>query len=146
MKLSWPGFTHKATLVIAVDSELFQLSKGPVMILNESFNAKDELHITLIGKKQGALILDKVKRNRALELSLKRSFESIDWSFKPSSETILIGRKKETIDETGMVQTVDQKSVITRTEMTGMALFYKAMKSIDLIHADTPVPPPHITL
>jgi len=116
------------------------------MISDQPFEAKDELHITLIGTKQGALILDKINRDPALKSSLKKSFESIDWSFSKTHETILIGRKKQIIDETGIAQTVHQKSIITRVEMTGMALFYSCLKAVDLIQHDTPVPPPHTTL
>ena len=105
MRLSWPKFSAKGTLVIAVDRKLYKLSREPVMLLGEPFEAKDELHITLIGTKQGALILDRLNREPALRSSLKTSFESIDWSFRKTHETILIGRRKEIIDETGTAQT-----------------------------------------
>ena len=146
IRISWPGFSTKGTLLIPVDRDLFKLSKTALMISDQPFEAKDELHITLIGKKNGSLILDKINRDSALKSSLITSFESIDWSFRKTHETILIGRRKEIIDETGTAQTVHQKSIITRIQMTGMALFYSFLKAVDLIQHDTPVPPPHITL
>jgi hypothetical protein len=146
MKLEWPGFTDKGTLLIPLDKALFNLPDKPVIILNEQFQPKDELHITVIGKKLATSIVEKINNDKILESSLKESFESIDWGFRKTDTAVLIGRDRAIEDENGKQRKVNQKSVIAMVDIPGMAFFYNLLKSMRLIDEESPAPPPHITL
>ena len=66
MKLKWPGFSNKGTVIIELEAEIFCTEKKTVNVLGKSFIAKDEFHVTLIGTQAGLILLDKIKYNKAI--------------------------------------------------------------------------------
>ncbi len=66
MKLKWPGFNEKGTVIIELEPETFCIAKNTLNVLGKSFIAKDEFHVTLIGTQAGLIILDKIKYNKAI--------------------------------------------------------------------------------
>jgi len=137
MKLKWPGFNEKGTVIIELDPETFCIAKNIINVLGKSFIAKDEFHVTLIGTQAGLILLDKIKYNNAINKILESTFESIDWSFKQTGSLNILSRKKG--------RTV-QKSIIMLLEMPGVAEFYRQLTTSGLFGPETPVPPAHVTL
>lgn len=137
MKLKWPGFNEKGTVIIELEAEIFCIAKNTINVLGKSFIAKDEFHVTLIGTQAGLIILDKIKYNKAINKLLEKTFESIDWSFKQTGSVNILSRKKG--------RTV-QKSIIMLLEMPGVAEFYRQLRTSGLFGPETPVPPAHVTL
>ena len=137
MKLKWPGFNAKGTVIIELEAETFCIAKNTINVLGKSFIAKDEFHVTLIGTQAGLIILDKIKYNKAINKLLEKTFESIDWSFKQAGSVNILSRKK------GRAL---QKSIIMLLEMPGVAEFYRQLRTAGLFGPETPVPPAHVTL
>ena len=137
MRLQWPGINSKGTVLIDLALETFHLSKAPVSVAIINYTPKDELHVTLVGEKVGAILQDKIKQvPRNIEL-LKHIFEGIDWSFEKSGPIHILSRSSKR----GL-----QKSIIMLIDMPGVTTFYHQLKLYDLIPDETPVPPAHVTL
>ena len=137
MKLKWPGFNEKGSVVIEIEAETFCIAKNIINVLGKSFIVKDEFHVTLIGTQAGLILLDKIKYNKAINKLLEKTFESIDWSFKQTDSVNILSRKKG--------RTV-QKSIIMLLEMPGVTEFYRQLITTGLIGPEIPVPPAHVTL
>jgi len=152
MRLSWPGFNDRGTVLIEVPPQFFGLTKSPVDIEGERYSAKHELHITLIGSKLGSLLLEKISQENinqekvrqemtdkglTSETLLRNIFQNLDWSYEKTGPVHILSRSKK-----GMIQ----QSIIMLIEMPAIAVFYQQLKSHGLIASETPVPPAHVTL
>ena len=137
MKLKWPGFNEKGTVLIDLAYESFLLSKVPVLVDGIYYTPKDELHVTLVGEEVSSILQHKIKQDPKNIEVLVHIFESIDWAFdKTGPVHILSSSKKSEI----------QKSIIMLIDMPGMTTFYQQLKSFGLIPGKTPIPPAHVTL
>jgi hypothetical protein len=137
MRLEWPGFNEKGSVIIDIALEEFCYTANTVVFENFIFSAKEEVHVTLISSELGSILLHKIKLHPAIRRRLRDIFEEIDWSFKKTGPVHVLSRKKED---------VVQKSIIMQIEMPGVAEFYDQLKVNGMIDAETPVPPPHVTL
>jgi len=137
MKLKWPGFNARGNVIIDLAGDAFKLSDDAIVIDSDTFEPKDELHITVIGTELGLIVQRSINSDRAVEQLLADVFEAIDWSFTQTGPVHLLTRVKD-----GVVE----KSLILLIDMPGLAGFYARLKDLGLISADTPLPPAHITL
>ncbi len=137
MKISWPGFTKKGAVIIKLPPEPFCLAKETIDVYGESFTAKDELHVTLIGNEIGSIILNRIKQDQTINKLLKKTFEKIDWSFKQTGPVHILSRSEE-----GVVES----SIILLIEMPGVTAFYDQLKALGFIESETALPPPHVTM
>ena len=152
MRLSWPGFNDRGTVLIEVSPESICLTKGSVDIEGEYYRAKQELHITLIGSKLGSLLLENISQEKVrqktagqektgqhltTEALLESTFENLDWSYEKTGPLHILSRSKKA---------EVQRSIIMLIEMPAIAAFYQQLKSHGLIASETPVPPAHVTL
>ncbi len=51
MKLRWPGFNEKGSLIIPVEWSDVPFRKKSLYVESERFEPKAELHITVVGKR-----------------------------------------------------------------------------------------------
>ena len=137
MRLVWPGFNEMGTVIIPLNLDSFCVAKHEVTVLDEIFKPKQEIHVTLIGKQLGALILEKMIVDHTIEEKLKTMFDGIDWSYRPIEQGHLLERT------TGKVA---QKSIILLLEMPGVDEFYDQLRYQGLIEPGVLTPPPHVTL
>ena len=137
MRLKWPGFNDKGTVLIKLDSDSFCLSKKNIEINGDTFTPKDEILVTLIGTKLGSIILDKIKQDKTIDSLLGKIFEDIDWSFEQTGPVHILSRKKDKIL---------QKSIIMLIKMHGVKVFYEQLISLGLMDVEIPVPPAHVTM
>ena len=137
MQLLWPGLNENDSVIIALKPEDFCLAKNSIEITGDRFMPKKELHVTVIGSKLGLILQQEIKLDQTIKQSLENTFENIDWSFKQTASVHMLSRSKNNTVE---------KSIIMRIEMPGMLEFYDQLKSLGLLEAGTPVPPPHVTL
>jgi hypothetical protein len=137
MRLKWPGFNEKRTVIIGLSTKSFCIAEKTIEVYGDAFTPKDELHVTLIGTKPGSIILHEIKQNKTIDKLLEKAFEEIDWSFRLTGPVHILSRKKGK---------VVQKSIVMLIEMHGVAEFYGRLSELDLIAAETPVPPPHVTM
>ena len=137
MYLNWPGFNERGAVIIELSAEYFCLAKNTIVVHDDVFTPKEELHITLIGRKLGWIIEEKIKQNQKINKLLKKIFEAIDWSFKQTGPIHILSRSKGAKLE---------MSIIMLIEMHGVTQFYQQLKASGLIDAKTPVPPAHVTM
>ena len=137
MKMKWPGFNKKGTVIISLSRESFCIAENAIELYGDTFTPKDELHVTLVGTGLGSIILGKIIQNKTINKLLEKEFEEIDWSYSQTGPVHILSRKKEKIV---------QKSIIMLLEMHGVIEFYDRLKMLGLIGIDTPVSPPHITM
>ena len=143
MKLLWPGFNEKGSLIIPIEWSEVPFLQNPIYVEGERFEPKDELHVTAIGKKTGSVIQKKILLDPRIESTLQQEFEGIDWSFKLGDVVHLLSREKENPVERAVVL---EQTVVLPLHMPGMTTFYQCLKSHNLVTGNTLVPSPHITL
>lgn len=146
MKLHWPGFNEKKTVINPLRRSSFDVSDHPVIVQGEQFKPKDELHITLVGKRRGGLLQEKIATYPEIEMQLEQVFQSIDGSFKMIGPVRILARNKKKANRQGTLIAVTQKSIILQLTMPGMATFYNYLRSQSFIDSAYPGPPPHVTL
>ena len=137
MKLKWPGFNEKGSVIISLVADAIYTPKSILVLKYNAFKAKQELHVTLVNSKLGAELQDKIKLKKITESALKKTFDTIDWSYRQTGPVHILSREKNN---------KLQQSIITIIEMRGITEFYDQLKNSGVIDPDTPVPPPHITL
>jgi hypothetical protein len=145
VKLSWRGFNEMASLITPLDWSDFIFTPKRVRIEDAWFEPKDELHITLISKRVGRILGEKISLDPVLAARIAKNFEAINWGYEPAGPVHIISRlRKKTEDEQATL--CHEKTIILKLNMPGMTDFYEALKALDLISADTSTPPPHVTL
>jgi hypothetical protein len=135
--LDWPGFNANGTVIIELEPEVFGLTESAVDIDGETFEAKAEHHVTVIGTELGLTLQQAIASDHEVDSLLAKSFATIDWSFEQTGPVHLLSRVKDSRLE---------KSVILLISMPGLADFYRHMITLGLIPAETQIPPAHITL
>jgi hypothetical protein len=137
MKSEWPGINAKGTVLINLAYETFDLTEGPLTLDSIAYTPKDELHVTLVGEKVGAILQNKIELLPRTSELLGHVFDDIDWSFKRSGPLHVLSRQNKNSV---------QKSIIMLIDMPGVASFYHQLKLLELIPDDTAIPPAHVTL
>jgi len=137
MKLSWPGFNEKGTVIIGLSPDSFCMAKETIDVHGESFTPKDELHVTLISGEAGLILQNKIQNNQTINKLVEKTFEEIDWSFRQTGPVHILSRSEEEVVE---------RSIILLIEMPGVTAFYDQLKTLGLIDSETPLPPPHVTM
>ena len=146
MKLPWPGFNEKQTVIIPLGKNSFDVSDHPVIFQGTQFLPKDEFHVTLVGKCPGKLLQEKIALNPEIEAQLKQVFQNIDWSFRRTGPIHILSRTREKTGNDGIAVPVIQKSIIQQLTMPGMPIFYDYLRAQGFLEPDWPAPPPHVTL
>ena len=146
MKLPWPGFNEKQTVIIPLRKSSFDVSDHPVIFQGTQFLPKDEFHITLVGKCLGKLLKDQIDQKPQIEAQLKQVFQNIDWSFRRTGPIHILSRTREKTGNDGIAVPVIQKSIIQQLTMPGMPIFYDYLRAQGFLEPDWPAPPPHVTL
>jgi hypothetical protein len=146
VKIPWPGINEKQTVIIPLGKNSFDVSDHPIIFQGTQFLPKDELHVTLVGKRIGKLLQEQIDQNPEIETQLKQVFQNIDWSFKQTGPIHILARAKEKMSNDGIAVPVIQKSIIQQLTMPGMPIFYDYLKAQGFIESDWPIPPPHVTL
>jgi len=134
-----------ASLITPLDWSDFIFAPKRVRIEDAWFEPKDELHITVISKRVGRTLSEKMSLDPALAARVTKKFEAIDWGFEPVGPVHIISRLKEKLEDEGATLR-HEKTIILKLSMPGMSDFYEALKALDLISVDTSTPPPHVTL
>ena len=114
MRLKWPGFNDEGTVLIGLSAGSCYPLKKDIDVFGEFYSAKDEQHITLIGNRLGEILLQVMQQDQTIETLLARTFEEIDWSFKPSGPVHILSRMQDGIT---------QKSIIILVDMPGVKAF-----------------------
>ena len=143
MKLPWPGFNEKGSLIIPLEWSEVPFPQRPINVEGERFEPKDELHVTVIGKKPGHVILEKILPDPRIESTLRQNFEEIDWSLNLGDMVHLLSR--ETVNSAESALDLEE-TIVLPLQVSGMAAFYECLKSHGLLPGNTLTPPPHITL
>jgi hypothetical protein len=134
-----------ASLITPLDWSDFIFTPKRARIEDAWFEPKDELHITLISKRVGRILGEKISLDPVLAARIAKNFEAINWGYEPAGPVHIISRlRKKTEDEQATL--CHEKTIILKLNMPGMTDFYEALKALDLISADTSTPPPHVTL
>jgi hypothetical protein len=134
-----------ASLITPLDWSDFIFAPKRVRIEDAWFEPKDELHITVISKRVGRTLSEKMSLDPALATRVTKKFEAIDWGFELVGPVHIISRLKEKLEDEGATLR-HEKTIILKLSMPGMSDFYEALKALDLISVDTSTPPPHVTL
>lgn len=146
MKIPWPGFNDQRTVILPIDQRCLIVPIRPLVLDGEPFEPKAEFHVTLIGKRVAGPLLEKAAREAAVETLLEQAFQAIDWSYEQTGPVHFLSRTRKRSDASGKIRPSIDKSIVLGLKMPGMAEFYEALKSLELIDSGAPVPPPHITL
>ncbi|MCP4471547.1 MAG: hypothetical protein GY815_12850 [Gammaproteobacteria bacterium] len=137
MNIPWPGFNDMDSLIIPLAWNDVPFAQSAVYIGGERFEPKDELHVTVIGKKAGRDVQTRLSRAPRTEAALQQDFESLDWSFTPGTKVHVLSRA---------TRKSRKSTIVLPLQMPGMNIFYESLQARDLVAGDTPLPPPHITL
>ncbi len=131
----WPGWSDTNTLVLALDAAPH---RDPVVIAGRAFDPKSELHVTVVGRRQGAEL--RALFGDRLDAATRPAFEALDWRITRTGERRLIVR--DGLRDDGLRGEVG--SVIEPVELPALAHYYRWLGS--LLGRQLPLPPPHITL
>jgi hypothetical protein len=83
-----------ASMIIPLDWSNFIFTPKQVRIDNAWFEPKDELHITVISKRAGRTLGEKMSLDPVMAARVTKTFETIDWSFEPAGPVHIISRLK----------------------------------------------------
>ena len=132
---TWPGWSNDNTLVLPLDEA--PPAKG-FDLDGRHFDAKKELHVTLVGRALGAE-LRRALGDR-LDIATRPAFEALDWTVARTGERRLIERT-DTADD-GKPGNV--ASVIEFVDLPALDWYYRWLG--DLLGRQLAVPPAHVTL
>ncbi|MGY4514488.1 hypothetical protein [Lysobacter sp. HA18] len=132
---TWPGWSNDNTLVLPLDDA----PPGEALEFDgRRFDAKKELHVTLVGRKLGGELRSAL--GDRLDIATRPAFEALDWSYVRTGQRRLIERP-DTGDD-GARSTV--ASVIELVELPALDWYYRWLG--ELLGRQLPVPPAHVTL
>ena len=119
-------------------------SKKQVVVRNQEFSPKKELHITIIGSELGKQIKEKISSNSALEDLILECISETDWSYELSNDLYLLAKEKELTTNKTEKKTIHTESIIQMVNVPALESFYKKMAAITEIEIRPR--PAHITL
>src|SRR5688572_31883484 len=117
--MHWPGLGPDGTLVLPLSDAVARVVHAPSVTLDGvRFEAKPELHVTLVGRALGARLAMSIAAGRFTEADLAQRFDALDWSYAPTDAWVWLRKTKED----GVVA----ESVIELIDMPAMAVFHFA--------------------
>jgi hypothetical protein len=119
-------------LFVELDLETFELARGGVWFEGRLFEAKDELHITILSREAAEAVRQLLEDEPEQEDQFRRLIEESNWEF----------RKLERLYHVQEDQQVE--TIIQMVEMPGLVDFFKQVK--ELVGKDLELPPTHVTL
>lgn len=143
--------TRNNTLLLRVSKDSVDLSDIRKTADQNGFDEKNELHITVLGFKNGGEIKKILSKLPAEEQQKKIAeiqvlIESTDWSFAPEKSKYHISKEYKTQDpkNKGVEISEMRESYIQKVHMQAMKGFYGKLNNI--LGSNLESPPPHITL
>lgn len=139
------------TLVLGVDKKSFDFSNIKALAAENGFAEKDELHITVLGFKNGDTIKKLLKKMSPEERDAKMNeiralVDTTDWKFVPEDQQYHIA-KEYPKDKNAEVP--DQRETyIQMIQLPAMKEFYDKLNALlgEKLEKKLEPPPPHITL
>jgi hypothetical protein len=104
---------------------------------SEGFKPKEELHLTVIGFKQGKLLKAALKANPDIATNIEELATTIEWSIRPTGERYKLSKLYK--DEE-----VPRESIIEILQCPGAENFFESINR--LTGLDLKEQPPHVTL
>ena len=132
---AWPGWSETHSLVLPIDDAPPTDTRD---IDGRRFEPKDELHITLVGRRIGAE-LHRALGDR-LDAATRPAFDALDWSHARTGEQVLIetrGRRDDGSE--GVIATI-----VEHVDLPALPYFHRWLGG--LLGRELPVPPAHVTL
>ena len=86
--------TDAGTLLIPLNKEVFGLFDDKVESCSRTFEPKEEVHITVVGKALGQEIGEAVKRDPAIESQIRQVIEETGWSYEKRDEMYHVSKDK----------------------------------------------------
>lgn len=127
---AWPGWTAENTLILPLDEAP---PSHVIDIDGRRFEPKQELHLTLVGRRLGAEL--RATLGERLEAATRPAFEALDWSCTRLGDGALVQRLRGDDAPATVIEFVD---------LPAMAHFHRWLG--ELLGRQLPVPPPHVTL
>lgn len=132
---AWPGWTIDRTLLLPLDRAA---PRAPVELDGRSFAPKDELHVTLVGRRLGMELAARL--GARLEAATRPAFEALDWRPASTGEFALIEKTGRT-DAGGRGRIA---SIIEFVELPALPHWYRWLGG--LLGRELALPPAHVTL
>lgn len=139
------------TLLLRISKDSVDLSGIKETAEQKGYDEKSELHITVLGFKNGAEIKKILKKLSPEEQQAKLSeiqalVDSTDWSFVPEEGKYHISKEYKTPDpkNKGAELSETRESFIQRIHMQAMQDFYEKLNGI--LGSNLEAPPAHVTL
>lgn len=135
----WPGWTPQKTLLLPIDPGTWAPPVAGVRVDAQNFAPKPELHVTLVGRRLGQLLLASPAERRYRTLVARTAFEALDWRWRRTQQLLWL-------EKHGAQGGPDDRmhALVELIELPAMADFHRQLGT--LLGRELPVPPPHVTL
>lgn len=127
----------KGTLLIGLGGKELIDTQFLEDIEGKGFDAKDELHMTVIGFKQGNSLKKVITKNPALENEIANLVAEMQWDIQPTGERYELSKEYEGEDS-------PRKSIIEMVSSPGSAVFIERLNTLTGLELEEQ--PPHVTL
>lgn len=138
-------------LLLRINRDSFDLKGIKETAEQQGYDEKNELHITVLGFKNGAEIKKILKKlspedQQAKATEIQALVDNTDWSFAPEEGKYHITKEYKTPDpkNKGAELSETRESYIQKVHMQAMQDFYQKLNSI--LGSDLEAPPAHVTL
>jgi hypothetical protein len=137
------GFTEKGYLLIPLELEAWGLDGCAVRYDGKTFDAKHEVHITVVNRELGQELVRLNDERPSIEGQIKRALEDAGWltgkcAYPPGRLYHIATEEK---DEHGAAL---EESIIQRVEVPGIDAFFGTLSAI--VGRPLEIPPTHVTL
>lgn len=136
---AWPGWTPQKTLLLPIAPATWPPPASGVRVDAQNFAAKHELHLTLVGRRLGQLLLASPGERRYRTRAVRAAFEALDWGWQRTGRLLWL-------EKHGAEGGPDDRmrAIVELVELPAMADFHRQLGT--LLGRELPVPPPHVTL
>jgi hypothetical protein len=146
MALKEIGFSDGPTYLIPLDLEEWVVYGQAVRFRGQAFDAKREVHITVVNKDLGAKLEDLIRIDPKLESRIAQAIEEADWGssaarYRRASLHHVVKEKKP---KDGQGEPLHAESIVQQVEVPGLDAFYAALSAI--VGPLPDLPPTHVTL
>lgn len=138
--LPWPGWTPQMTLILPIPHELWPPPPMPIVLDGITFQPKQELHVTLIGRGLGQSLHDQPERRGFRVQAVRKAFGKQDWHFTRTGQCQRL--EKRELAGRGRGRSIG--SIVEHLDMPALPRFYDALA--ELLGRPLAIPPPHVTL
>ena len=133
--MDWPGLGPGGTLVLPLpEAEARVVRAAHVTLDGVRFDAKPELHVTLVGRGLGARLAMSIAARRFTAEDVAQRFDALDWSYAPTDAWVWLRKPKDDVVAESLIELID---------MPAMPVFHFALARLlgDVLAS----PPPHVT-